>query len=119
MEGSHRHFLWQIQGTYYCHFKRHVQDMVSDKVQALISRKDSGLMVEGLGWILPPLMNVGKLLLGANAEKDKATDTGGSPMFIAWQEGHSKVVRLFFLASADKEKIMAAWRRLSVLLAMP
>ncbi|CAE7420719.1 CTTNBP2, partial [Symbiodinium sp. KB8] len=45
-----------------------------------------------------------RLLLEANADKDKATPGGATPLYIAAKNGHLEVVRLLLEANADKDK---------------
>ena len=49
-------------------------------------------------------LQVIRLLLEANADKEKALEDGATPLFIAAQNGHLEVVRLLLQASADKDK---------------
>ena len=45
-----------------------------------------------------------RLLLEANADKDKADGFGASPLVIASEVGHLEIVRLLLEAKADKDK---------------
>ena len=49
-------------------------------------------------------LQVIRLLLEANADKDKTFQDGATPLFIAAQNGHLEVVRLLLEANADKDK---------------
>ena len=49
-------------------------------------------------------LQVIRLLLEANADKDKATPGGATPLYIAAKNGHLEVVRLLLEANADKDK---------------
>ena len=51
-------------------------------------------------------LEVTRLLLEANADKDKAMNDGATPLFIASQEGQLEVAQLLLEANADKEKAM-------------
>ncbi|CAE7415636.1 ANKRD29, partial [Symbiodinium sp. KB8] len=51
-------------------------------------------------------IEVTRLLLEANADKDKANQDGATPLFIAAQNGHLEVVRLLLQANADKDKAL-------------
>ena len=52
-------------------------------------------------------LEVTRLLLEANADKDKAMNDGATPLFIASQEGQLEVAQLLLEANADKEKAVA------------
>ena len=63
--------------------------------------------------IAPPLcssqlkkgqLEVVRLLLEANADKDKAFEDGATPLFVAAENGQLEVVRLLLEAKADKDK---------------
>ena len=49
-------------------------------------------------------LEVTRLLLEANADKDMCSATGATPLFIAAQTGQLEVVRLLLEANADKDK---------------
>ena len=49
-------------------------------------------------------LEVVRLLLEANADKDKAGNDGYTPLFIAVERRHVEVVRLLLEAKADKDK---------------
>ena len=49
-------------------------------------------------------MEVARLLLEANADKDQAVNDGATPLFIAAQQGHLEVARLLLEANADKDQ---------------
>ena len=45
-----------------------------------------------------------RLLLEANADRDKSLQNGGTPLFVGAQRGHLDVVRLLLEANADRDK---------------
>ena len=49
-------------------------------------------------------LDAARLLLEANADKDKLNNFGKTPLFIAAQNGHLEVARLLLEADADKDK---------------
>ena len=49
-------------------------------------------------------MEVVRVLLAANADQNKAADTGATPLFMASQAGHLEVIRVLLAANADKDK---------------
>ena len=51
-------------------------------------------------------LEVTRLLLEANADKDKAMNDGATPLFVAAQDAQLEVARLLLEASADKDKAM-------------
>ncbi|OLP72976.1 Ankyrin repeat domain-containing protein 29, partial [Symbiodinium microadriaticum] len=51
-------------------------------------------------------LEVVRLLLEANADKDKAAHDGATPLYIAAEQRHWQVVHLLLEANADKDKAM-------------
>ena len=79
-------------------------------IEQLLQRpQDPDLEVEGFS---PALHNAcwqghskaARLLLEANADKDKADHYGATPLFLASERGHLEVVGLLLEANADKDK---------------
>ena len=50
-------------------------------------------------------LEVVRLLLEASADKDKAAESGATPLIMASQQGHLETARLLLEASADKDKV--------------
>ena len=50
-------------------------------------------------------VEVVKVLLEARADKDKATDDGATPLYVASQEGHVDVVRVLLEAGQTSTRL--------------
>ena len=79
-------------------------------IEQLLKRPQNPNLEDAHGWVaLHAACRHGctvavRLLLEANADKDKATNGGATSLFIASEKGHLEVVRLLLEASADKDK---------------